>query len=372
MWTVVQVGFCLGVLLLVCFLLGRKIGARGLSKMHEEMKALETSFNHLLEQMELVSGHNLKVLETKTEELRDMLHAADKKCLYANDLLQEIENARRDLQNRLSTQLTSPPANLHEKKIRLEIQELLEEVHAKIRLLERRLETLEHADRQSLLGGLVEPLRILATGGGAMTAPPVASPGARFPGAASPGATPGSENVIPFKQREEPVPGVARGSVRREGTRGLMAGEVPEPGSAEVFGADGFVPGWSAPGTAFQAGLPVQPQVTVVQAAQAQPHTGPGPGPGPEALAAEAEAEVGGPTAPGQPPRTTGVAPGPAPCPETGLPLPEPGTPFHDVLKLAGQGVSIPQIARVLHMGKGEVELIMNIYGGRLHMRKVL
>jgi len=34
--------------------------------------------------------------------------------------------------------------------------------------------------------------------------------------------------------------------------------------------------------------------------------------------------------------------------------------------------VAIPQIARILKMGKGEVELIMNIYGSRMNMRKVM
>lgn len=365
MWTVVQVGICLGVLLLVSFLLGRKIGGRGLSKIHEEMKALETSFNHLLEQMELVSGHNLKVLETKTEELRDMLHAADKKCLYANDLLAEIETARRDLQSRLATQLSSPPATLHEKKLRLEIQELLEEVHAKIRLLERRLEALELADRQSLLGGLAEPLRILAAGGGAVAPASAVSPALRFPGAVAAGSAPGSENVIPFKHREEPFSGVGRGPVRREGSRVLVAGEGLEPGSAGALGPDGFVPDWSAPGPA-----PFPSPTDQALADRPLPE----PDPRPRGLEREAEGETDAGVSPsaGKPPRSSGVAGGPAPCPETGLPLPEPGTPFHDVLKLAGQGVSIPQIARVLHMGKGEVELIMNIYGGRLHMRKVL
>ena len=91
MTIVLELLICLIVVLTVVFLAGKKIGERQYLKTREEMKALELSFNQLLEQMELVSNHNLKLMATKTSELQELLPIIDKKALYVRDLLDEVE-----------------------------------------------------------------------------------------------------------------------------------------------------------------------------------------------------------------------------------------------------------------------------------------
>ncbi len=365
MWTVVQVGFILTVLLLVCIYVGKKIGERRISKVHEEMKALEKSFNQLLEQMELVSGHNLKVLETKTEELRDMLHAADKKCLYANDLLAEIETARRELQARLASQpATAGPGSFHEKKVRMEVQALLEEVQTKILLLERRLDELERASRVGLLRAVPEPVRAMAVG--------------EIPSRTA--AEPRRGPAPPPEDGMGAVSAVLASLVDR--VSHLATTASPAAAAAPSAPRDGAAAGNGRPTSRPGLGGPAAGDKVV--RFKPREESPPPLSPIPDLVAddeipATANSYAADDDTAIPPPEAETVAPGPAPATASdplplrdGLPLPEPGTPFHDVLHLARQGVSIPQIARILNMGKGEVELIMNIYGARSQMRKVL
>ncbi|RCK80039.1 MAG: Proline-rich protein [Candidatus Ozemobacter sibiricus] len=402
MWTVVQVGFILVVLLLACFFVGKKIGERRFARVHEEMKALEKSFNQLLEQMELVSGHNLKVLETKTEELRDMLHAADKKCLYANDLLSEIETARREWQSRLTAQsTTSGPGAFHEKKLRMEMQEWFEEVQGKILMLERRLDELERASRVGLLRKVPEPLRSMAVG----EAPAV--PAADPRRGSGPPADDGLGGVsTALASLVERVSHLAATAAPADGASAAGVIGSPGPMAAAPRTTTGASTGRSAPVAPVAPAAAPSPVGSTMESGSPRTRVGlSGPAAGdkvikfkareePPASVAEipplvaddeipATARLDATDEPSPPsPSPAAVAPAASPAapawaaepppPPDGLPLPEPGTPFHDVLQLARQGVSIPQIARMLNIGKGEVELIMNIYGARSPMRKVL
>lgn len=398
-WTVVQVGFILVVLLLACFFVGKKIGERRFARVHEEMKALEKSFNHLLEQMELVSGHNLKVLETKTEELRDMLHAADKKCLYANDLLSEIETARREWQSRLAAQsATSGPGAFHEKKLRMEMQGWFEQVQGKILILERRLDELERASRVGLLRKVPESLRPMAVG--EAPAVPAADPrrGSDPPAEGGLGVVSNAlaslvERVSHLAATAAPADGApAAGVIGSPGpmaaapmtTAGASTGRsAPVAPAASPSSVDSTM-GSASPRTRVGlSGLAAGDKVIKFKAREEPPASVAEIPPlvADDEIPASARLDATDELSP-PPPPTAAVAPAASPAapawaaeppsPPDGLPLPEPGTPFHDVLQLARQGVSIPQIARMLNIGKGEVELIMNIYGARSPMRKVL
>jgi hypothetical protein len=45
---------------------------------------------------------------------------------------------------------------------------------------------------------------------------------------------------------------------------------------------------------------------------------------------------------------------------------------IQEVLRLYSEGVTLPQIARTLNMGKGEIELIIKMYGEGITMRNVI
>ncbi len=100
MWTAVQIGVCLVFLILVAFWIGRKLGQRRFYQIQEEMRALELSFKNLMEDMEMVSAHNMKVLETRTEEIKELMTIADRKCIYVNDLLKEMDETSASLRMR--------------------------------------------------------------------------------------------------------------------------------------------------------------------------------------------------------------------------------------------------------------------------------
>lgn len=100
MWiTALQITACVVVFVLVAFIAGKRIGQRRFIKVQEEMKALELSFNQLLEELDLVSNHNLKILENKTEKLKELLEVVDGKCLYVHDLLKEMDDGTEKLKD---------------------------------------------------------------------------------------------------------------------------------------------------------------------------------------------------------------------------------------------------------------------------------
>lgn len=145
-----QICVCGLFLLAAIFYGGKKLGERKFFKMQHELKAYETSFNQLLEQMELVSNHNLKVLETKTEELRDLIPVVDKKLLYAGDLIGEIDAVKRDISVRYGHLRTSP-IPVSETKLKREVLDMLDEVGLRIQSVEQRLKHLEVRDHEETM-----------------------------------------------------------------------------------------------------------------------------------------------------------------------------------------------------------------------------
>ena len=121
------------------FLAGRKIGRRHYLKLQEEMRALEKGFNQLLEEMELVSNHNVKVLEAQTSDLRELLTVADKKCIYASDLIKNLDESAEQLKKRnlsIGT-ISNKPSELDE-EFKKEVKEAVEIMYKRLLAVEEK------------------------------------------------------------------------------------------------------------------------------------------------------------------------------------------------------------------------------------------
>jgi len=309
MWIAAQIAMCVTIILAACFVAGKRIGQRRFLKMQDEMKALEKAFNQLLEQMELVSGHNLKLLDNKTQELRELLTVADKKCLYANDLMKEVEEMKRQLQNHNRTAgATVLPSPVNEIKLRREVQELLDDTNGQVHAIEARIIQLEQ-DQLELFQQIVcmkkakasterllaEPTKTVYS----IEAPPVyATPAAEQPTAESPFFT---AEISPAAVLETPR------------QTSVSFDIPPSPGPVSEHQAS---PDHSAP----------TGDVAVIDRLK---HRARVPHPGLDSMQFEI---------------------------------------VQQVLNLHAQGVSIPQIARQMKMSKSEVELMMKFYA----MRKVV
>lgn len=130
--------------LVIVYYIGKKVGEHKNTQFLDSLKAYELALNQLLEEIEMVCQHNIKVMETKLNEIQELIKSADKKCVYANDLLNELENVKNEIQKRISDfdSLHAKSSNLTEKKLRLEFQSLLNSVNEKISLLEKELANL--------------------------------------------------------------------------------------------------------------------------------------------------------------------------------------------------------------------------------------
>ncbi len=144
MLQVLQLFSCGLFTLAICFYFGKRWGERKFLKMKEEMKAYETAFTQLIEQMEMVSKHNLKVLETKTEDLRELIPVLDKKLLYADDLMRELENTKTEVSRPGKLKLEAPS----DLKLRREMQELISSLRGRLEDLESRLEVMENIEHE--------------------------------------------------------------------------------------------------------------------------------------------------------------------------------------------------------------------------------
>lgn len=290
MWMAAQIAFCVIMALLACFFIGKKLGARRFLKIQEEMKALEKAFNQLLEQMQLVSDHNLKVLEKQTNDLRELLHVADKKCLVANDLMQELETAGKAAKTDLSSirDLSPYPRLSNDKEIK-NLKDMIASSEARISDLESKL-----GKSDSRWKSLVKMLDMLH-----------------------------EAKSIPPEQKSAGITGKTIQPVMRD----------DKPFSTATKAE-----------TAIRSMKPDKYPLTQTHAASTP-------------LKSDTGAKVAK--------KSDFVV-------DEKMPPPKPGTLFHEVLKLAHDGVTIPQIARKLKLGTGEIELIMNIYGSSFKIRKVM
>jgi hypothetical protein len=313
MWMILQIAVCVTFLLIAAFWTGKKIGQRRFYKIQEEMKALELYYKHLMEDMEMVSNHNMKVLETSTAELKELLAIADKKCLYANDLLKEIDDGNESLKRRNlgTTPVTSIDSGA-DKKFRREVQEALEELLKKLIKLSDRVTDLELESPRQLpspqeLGELV------------------------------------CDEISRQLRVARAESGFERSVVHHDSEK--AAEKVPDKN------ADRIVP-LKAARENFVAGHAAVEKMVMTSAAR-MPNVA-------EFKAASIEEKIRTPV----PVKKTDL--------EKTVPVPPAGSPVNEVLRLYSQGVTLPQIARTLNMGKGEIELILKLYGQNINMRKIM
>lgn len=310
MWTALQIAICVIFLLLAAFFAGKKLGQRRFLKLQNEMQALELSFKHLVDDIEMVANHNLKALDGQSTVLKELLTVADQKCLYANDLLKEIDDGVDALRKRNlnpANALTSIEQG-HDKRFRKEVQDTLEEMLKKIVALNSRVAELEAHEIQEvtvdpeLVRGLVnqEVSRHLKALDADFDRNETST-------AAQRGRVP-ERTVEKPVERPVPIRSVSRESFAVAQPMPMRAGSVKELKPAAIEESVRF------PAAVKKSDLVV----------------------------------------------------------ESNLPRPAAGYPVNEVLKLYSEGVTLPQIARTLNMGKGEIELILKIYGEGINMRNVI
>ncbi len=317
MWTIFQVAVCVVFLLISAFWIGKKIGQRRFYKVQEEMKSLELYFKHLMEDMEMVANHNMKVLESSTSELKELLEVADKKCFFANDLLKEIDDGIEGIRRR---NLSGPAGvtsidSAGDKKFRKEVHVALEQLLTKLVKLSARVEELEVESADLIpataIDELVELVKVEVT-----------------------------RQLSILRQEKDKADEAAKLSamnIEKSADRTIerhVERVIPIKPARETF-VNGVAAG--------------EKSVAVLRPASIS---------GLNAAAVDEKVRI------------------PAAIKKTDLekaaPMPPLGFPVKEVLELFSQGITLPQIARTLNMGKGEIELILKIYGESVKMRKIM
>ncbi|MBU1105923.1 MAG: hypothetical protein KKB51_04570 [Candidatus Riflebacteria bacterium] len=311
MWTIVQIVVCLVFLVLAAFWIGKKLGQRRFYQMNEEMRALELSFKNLMEDMEMVSAHNMKVLEVRTEEIKEVLTVADRKSIYVSDLLKEMDESSASLRMRNlggSAVVTSIEQGT-ERKFYKEIQSSLEDILNRMGELDTRTSELEDNPIVPDKECVAELIRI--------------------------------EVSRQLKAISQELQISRKDSTRAEMQFGAVAAEktaervVPMRPVRESFVDSATVAEL----------LPTTKSGNVKELRIAQINEG-----------ARLPATIK---------MTDLEKPRELPCPPAGFPV-------REVLKMYEDGVTLPQIARSLHMSKSEIELILKFYGEGIKMRKIV
>jgi uncharacterized coiled-coil protein SlyX len=303
MFLSLQLVFCGVVVLAACFIAGKKLGERNAKKTRADMKAYELAFNQLIEQMERVAGHNIKVMETKTGELRELIPIIDKKLLYAHDLLSEIDQTTPSGKGALSAQVAEPPIDL---KFRRDLQDVIHSLKTRLTELEQRLKTVESndAEKEKAFSYLADQLSDITR----------------------------KMESLPQKLHAMPIPTPSPAAVAPEVRTPAVFSPLPLP---TATAPSTFPPTSMTPLT--ESGFPAE-KITRLQP---HPVLEPAAGLEPSPLLETSSVRDLRPAAP------------------------KPGSVLHDVIALHNQGITLPQIARRLNMDHGEVEVIMNIYGSK-------
>jgi hypothetical protein len=310
MWTVVQIVVCLIFLILAAFYIGRKLGQRRFYQIQEEMRALELSFKNLMEDMEMVSAHNMKVLETRTEEIKELMTIADRKCIYVNDLLKEMDETSASLRMRNiggSSAVTSIEAGAG-RKTQKEIQGSLDGLMTRIADLAGRINELE--DNQTVFerDDIVDLVRL-------EVAKQLRVLGAEIQPAKKEAVRAEVQAVAAATERERVMP--MRQPVRENFADNARVAELvtsARPKNVKELRIAPIDEG---------ARLPAMPKKTDLAV-------------------------------------------------ERALPRPAAGFQVNEVLTLYENGVTLPQIARTLNMSKSEIEFILKMYGEGINMRKIV
>ncbi len=88
----------LGVIIAIC--VRKHKDKHRIQALQKNLEDLELSFKHMSEEMDVVVNQNLKIMEEKCETMRELLVHADKKCLFADQLLAAINKGTEVLKER--------------------------------------------------------------------------------------------------------------------------------------------------------------------------------------------------------------------------------------------------------------------------------
>ncbi len=350
MWVALHISVCVIFLLLAAFWVGKKLGQRKFFKIEQEMKALELSFKHLTNDIEMVASHNIKALEGQCNVLKELLTVADKKCLYANDLLKEIDDGVEALRKRNlnpANALTSIDQG-HDKRFRKEVQDTLEEMLKKIAALNTRVSELEDCQGTDIAhagGGFdQDELKMMISNEVSVYLKALEASFETYEPAV---ATANSRGF------ERPGENITPRVFENAGDRPQVHEKIVDKGTDRpVLRAVGR-----------ESTVNSAPVAQSLQSSQSSP---------PAATAASLKPVTSLPL------KEVRVEMAEIPVKKTDLCRTPSATPppanfrVNEVLRLYSEGYSLPQIARNLNMGKGEIELIIKIYGENLSMRNVL
>lgn len=337
MWVALQISVCVIFLLLAAFWAGKKLGQRKFFKIEQEMKALELSFKHLTDDIEMVASHNIKALEGQCNVLKELLTVADKKCLYANDLLKEIDEGVESLRKRNlnpANALTSIDQG-HDKRFRKEVQDTFEEMLKKIAALNTRISELEDSQEADVshagAGFDQDELKMMISNEVSVYLKALEASFETYEPAVATANSRGFE-----RPAEAVVPRALENTGEKVSDRPVLRAVSREPAASSMA-----------------ASQTVQVAQAAGAAASLKPVT--------SLPLKEARSEVSE-----IPVKKTDL------CRKPAAPPPAANFRVNEVLRLYSEGYSLPQIARSLNMGKGEIELIIKIYGESLSMRNVL
>lgn len=167
-WLIITVVFASFAIVLAIFIRKYKDKHR-IQKLQKNLEDLELSFKHLTEEMNMVTNQNLSAMEEKCETMRELMGITDKKCLYANDLLANIDRGLTLIKDRnisgnaapmippevdsetlleFQCKVNTDIANIKEQLagMKNEIREELEAINRRMGYLNKRVENLENTN----------------------------------------------------------------------------------------------------------------------------------------------------------------------------------------------------------------------------------
>lgn len=113
------IGIILALLgVIVAILVKKHKNKHRIAALQKNLDDLERSFKFLCEEMETTADLNIKTMEEKIESMKELLTIADKKCLFAEELLNAVEKGAKTLKERnlsFGSQIISAP--IDEEKI---------------------------------------------------------------------------------------------------------------------------------------------------------------------------------------------------------------------------------------------------------------
>ena len=162
------IGIILALLgVIVAILVKKHKNKHRIAALQRNLDDLERSFKFLCEEMETTADLNIRTMEEKIESMRELLTIADKKCLFAEELLEAVDKGAQTLKERnlsFGSQIISSP--IDEEKI----MELVENRVAALKLkseitsIKRDIKNIENSISEAVTNEISKQLSVLDEG----------------------------------------------------------------------------------------------------------------------------------------------------------------------------------------------------------------